>query len=103
MTNTIHTPFVVRALRGRFVPAFGAVDAGPWLSEGEIRFQVNGPNGRVIHIPVASNGTFHVKGVRPGSYCFQSSSELFQGYSGIIVIDPAAKERTIRINVSPGA
>lgn len=105
MTNRLPTLFVVRELRGRFVPEFFDGEAGEWISqENTIRFQVNGPNGAVLSVPVAPDGRFHVPNLRPGTYCFHTASEGFQGYEGTIVIDPRAPaERVVNIGVALGA
>jgi len=99
MTNPIRAPFIVRELRGRFV--FSGEQIGV---PGELlRFQVNGPGGRVIHVPVAEDGTFFVTNLPPGRYCFRTASEELQGYEGTIVIDPDAGRAEIVIAVAIGA
>lgn len=102
MTNTIATPFVVRELRGRFVPSF-TDDVRDWLHpQATIAFQLNGPNGRRIHVPVASDGRFQVAHLPAGRYCFHTSSDAFQGYDGVIIIDPRATEDFVTISVDLG-
>ena len=102
MTSTIHEPFVIAELRGRFFPIF--TDASfPWIDPADYRFQVNGPNGYSLLVPVAPDGTFHVRGLRPGRYCFHTSSQYFQGYDGVIVIDSEATGATMVVNVDIGA
>jgi len=89
MTNTIARPFVVRELRGRFVPTF-STDTGEWMAAGAVRLQVNGPNGKTMLVPVAADGSFDGPRVAAGRYCFHSAASEFQGYEGVIVVDPSA-------------
>jgi hypothetical protein len=105
MTNVLPGTFVVRELRGRFVPDFVEGDPGDWIhAENALRFQLNGPGGVTIFVPVASDGTFHVPNLRAGRYCFHTSSESIQGYEGVIVIDPRANAaRVLTIEVALGA
>lgn len=102
MTNTIEAPFVLRELRGRFV-LDGDASPAEWVDHSMLRFQVNGPRGVSIHVPVSPDGTFHLPGLRPGRYCFRTSSEYLQGYEGVIVIDPRASDVVMTIKVALGA
>ena len=84
MTNEYKTPFVMRELRGRFRLGERPMPAGM------MEFQVMGPRGFSMMVPLRPDGTFHVPGVPPGRYCFRTGSDQFQGYEGVIVIDPRA-------------
>lgn len=104
MTNTIREPFAARELRGRFVPDFTDDTTLEWIADDhEFRFQINGPDGFSLQVPVARDGSFRVEGLRPGRYCFRTSSSLFQGHAGVIVIDPDAEDAPIEIGVMLGA
>jgi len=104
MTNILPGTFVVRELRGRFIPQFLDGEPGDWIHpENTIRFQLNGSNGVKIMVPVAPDGTFHVPNLRAGRYCFHTASEGLQGYEGVIVIDPRADDaRGLTIDVQLG-
>jgi hypothetical protein len=104
MTEPVGEVFVVRELRGRFLPDFFDGEPGQWIGgDTMIRFQLNGPRNVSIHVPVAPDGTFRVADVRPGRYCFMTSSPGLRGYYGTIIIDPHAPAGTITIKVSIGA
>lgn len=91
MTNVLPRPFVVRELKGRFVPAFADEELGDWISgENTIRLQVNGPGGMVLRVPVRPDGSFYLPGLPEGRYCFHSASEGLQGYEGIVMISSRA-------------
>lgn len=102
MTSSIHVPFVLAELRGRFFPIFTDASSA-WLDPADYRFQVNGPNGYSLLVPVAPDGTFHVRGLRPGRYCFHTASQYYQGYDGVIVIDSEAADATMVVKVDIGA
>lgn len=104
MSNSIATPFVIRELRGRIIPRDAPPDLSDWSWEGAaVRFQINGPNGFSLEVPVAHDGTFHVPNLRPGRYCFKTTSTHFQGYEGVIVIHPRAVAETMTIELAIGA
>jgi hypothetical protein len=103
MTNSIPTPFVVSELRGKLVPDFLEEQDVDWIPAGGMRFQVNGPDGAAIEVAVAADGSFHVPGIAPGRYCFRTSSQWFQGYEGVIVIDPRGPQKEIVLRVAMGA
>ena len=100
MTNEIHTPFMVRELRGRVT---AADDRDGWPYDGMLNFELRGSNGFELLVPIAKDGAFYVPDLRPGEYCFRTSSEYLQAYEGVIVIDRRAPpSNTIVIRVSPG-
>lgn len=103
MTNPIRAPFVVRELRGRMVPDFTDQHDVAWVSEENFRFQLIGPDGAAILVRVAPDGRFSMPHLAPGRYCFRTSSEWFQGYEGVIIIDPHAPADEIVISVALGA
>lgn len=77
-------------------------DATNWNSGGLLHFQVVGPN-VVIEVPVSADGSFLVPRLRPGRYCFLTASELLQGYTGVIIVDPSARPSLVRIVIDSGA
>jgi hypothetical protein len=104
MTNVLPGPFVVRELKGRFVPAFADEELGDWISdENTIRLQVNGPGGMTLRVPVRPDGSFYVSDLPEGRYCFHSASEGLQGYEGTIVISSHAPfHALVRVEVALG-
>jgi hypothetical protein len=103
MTNTIASPFVVRELKGRFVPTF--TPAENWAGTPNLmRMQLNGPSGLVREVTIAPDGTFDVPGLPAGTYCFHTSSMYFQGYDGTVIIDQNAPAgQVVLIHVDNGA
>lgn len=90
-------PFVVRQFRGRFLDAEGV------FPDDDFVFELHGPDGLSMRLPIASDGSFEAKKLRPGRYCFQMSSPSFQGWTGIVIIDEhAPAENTIELPLKLG-
>ena len=97
MTNQLSQPFVVRQFRGRFLDSEGV------FPNEEFVFELHGPDGLSVRLPIASDGSFEAKKLRPGRYCFQTSSPSFQGWSGTVIIDEhAPEENTIELTLKVG-
>ena len=101
MTATVRSPIVVAELKGQFVLDSAGLPRGAhWNDPADrFRFQMNGPNGLSFEVPVDSDGSFYAPGLRPGRYCFQTSSQHFQGYTGVVVIDPRASREPVIVQV----
>jgi hypothetical protein len=100
MTTYVDAPFVVPELRGRL----WIDEEGDWPAGIDYHLQVLGPDGVRQQVPIAVDGTFAMKNLRPGHYCFKTSGSEFQGYEGLITIDRRApKDAEIEIKVAYGA
>ncbi len=88
-------PFEVKSFHGQ-VTSKDIVD--PWPAQLDGQFEIHGPDGFVVTVPVRQGGVFEYN-LRPGAYCFKLSALGFRSTTGTVTVSPRASEQAIIISM----